>query len=384
MSSATSGSSKCVFFIAGDPSGDVHAAEIVKHLSNMPSPPECIGVGGPHMQAQGFRSLLPFEKFNRMGFKEVLIHLPFFLSARARIVRYLHRHRPAVCVLVDYPGFNIPIMKAAKKTGIPVIWYIVPQVWAWKKKRSALLGRYADTIATIFPFESRFFASWPAKEIFVGHPLVEEMEEQLTAPETRIAHAPDATRNVRIALLPGSRSQEVRTILPVMTNAAARLKKRYPGCSISISRHPQLCESLFGAYSTEGMVVTTEPTARLLAQCDLAVVTSGTATLQTALMSLPMVIVYKTSFVTYMMLKKFITLPYIGLPNIVAGREIVPECIQNNATGAHIANHLASYIESSEYYRATVRSLSSIRSQLGEHYPSRELFQLISGYLGQH
>jgi lipid-A-disaccharide synthase len=379
-------SSPVVFFIAGDPSGDLHAARVIQRLTRSTPGVRCIGIGGPEMQRQGFESLLPFDKFNRMGFVEVLRHLPFFLKARARIIGEMQRLQPRVCVLVDYPGFNMGIMKAAKQRGIPVLWYIVPQVWAWKRKRSAVLGRHADIIATAFPFETAYFSGYPARHYFVGHPLVEQMLPRLPSRIPRQpanASVPDTIS--RIALIPGSRGQEIRIMLPRMVRAFALLKERYPAITALVSRYPHGNNDLFASLQTHhsDITVCSDPLPDILGSCDCAFVTSGTATLQTALMQVPMVIVYRTSALTYLLLKRFVHLPFIGLPNIVAGEKIVPECIQEQATPQHLAYTMRRYFEDPDLYRCTVAHLADIRAHLGSKSPSTQVSEFIRSYCNE-
>jgi lipid-A-disaccharide synthase len=168
-------------FVAGDPSGDEHASAVIGELRKQLPDVRLFGIGGPCMQENGFEALLPFEPFNRMGIAEVLLHLPFFLNAKSFLIKQLRNIRPAALVCVDYPGFNIPLMKAARGLGIPVVWYIVPQVWAWKKKRAKVLGDYASFIAVVFPFEKEYFIPYPAPVEFVGHPLVELLDREKPA-----------------------------------------------------------------------------------------------------------------------------------------------------------------------------------------------------------
>jgi lipid-A-disaccharide synthase len=372
-----------VLFVAGDPSGDEHASAVIRRLSSLLPGVRTFGIGGPRMAQAGFEQLLPFEPFNRMGLVEVVRHLPFFLKAKSNLVKVMAERRPSVLVCVDYPGFNIPLMKAAKKLGVPVVWYIAPQVWAWKKNRAETLGRNASYIAVVFPFEEPYFNSYPAPVSFVGHPLVEALA-QTEASVLRDASGFDATGPIRCALVPGSREQEIRYLLKPMVDACILLKRKHPQFYVVVSKCPGLSNAMFeqeharfSAQFPGAMTISEDPLVSVLSQSDLAVVTSGTATLQTALLGIPMVIAYRTSMLTYSLLKSMVTLPYIGLPNIVAGEKIVPELIQRGATAHAIADEVSRYLESVDLYTATKGKLTALRERLGTKTPSVEVARAI-------
>jgi lipid-A-disaccharide synthase len=366
-----------IMFVAGDPSGDQHASAILRRISTLAPGVRCFGIGGPAMQSIGFEPLMRFEDFNRMGLWEVLVHLPFFLTAKKFLKTAMDSNKPKALVCVDYPGLNIPLMKEAHKRGIPVVWYIVPQVWAWKKKRAALLGKYASFIGAVFPFEVDFFKSFAAPVSFVGHPIVEALQQKNIdggADELINRHDPGFT----LSLVPGSRRQEVTAILPAMIAAAALLKRQYPNLRVFVSKCHNLPVELYQpACSRTGINVFEGPLGELLERTRYAFVTSGTATLETALAGVPMVIVYRTSALTYGLLKRMVRVPFIGLPNIVAGEKIVPECIQWKATGTELAREMKKYIESPAFYESTVEKLSRLKGLLGGKKPSHEVASAI-------
>ena len=372
-----------VMFVAGDPSGDEHASHILRRLAPAASGISAFGIGGPAMQAVSFEALLPFEAFNTMGLWEVLKHLPFFLSAKKLLIEAMDKRKPAALVCVDYPGLNIPLMKAARTRNIPVVWYIVPQVWAWKKKRAAVLGANASFIGTVFPFEVDYFKKFVAPVSFVGHPLVEALQKRakdVDRPKTKADEG-----EFRLSLIPGSRRQEVAAILPSMLQAALELKRRYPQVNLFVSKCRGLPQSLFDACTKEtGITLVEGPLSDLLDRTDAALVTSGTATLETALAGVPLAIVYRTSAVTYWLLKRMISIPYIGLPNIVAGERIVPECIQAQACAAGLAAAIQPFIESQELRQATVEKLRGLKNLLGSKQPSREIAGVIEAIVKKH
>ena len=372
-------------FVAGDPSGDQHASHVLRRLATLVRGGNFFGIGGPAMQSQGLVPLMPFEAFNTMGFWEVLSHVPFFLKAKKRLVAAMDEYRPAALVCVDYPGLNIPLMREAHKRGIPVVWYIVPQVWAWKKKRAALLGRYASYIGCVFPFEAGYFKPFAAPVSFVGHPLVEAMEGRAASlPENALPpdNAPIGAHAFRLSLVPGSRRQEVAAILPSMVKAALLLRKDHPGLAVTVSRCKNLPHALYQKVCTgTGIALFEGPLCELLAETEGALVTSGTATLETALAKVPMVIAYRTSQITYRLMKRMIRVRCIGLPNIVAGEKIVPECIQSEATGQKLAQEMSAFITSKDLYRRTKEKLSRLESLLGGKQPSKEIAEAIAGFV---
>ncbi len=372
------GAGRSIMIVAGDPSGDRHAAAFLRQLRRQSPQTVTFGIGGPSMQREGFEALMPFEPFNKMGLAEVLIHLPFFLSAKKKLVRELESRKPSVLVCVDYPGMNMLLMKEANRRNIPVLWYIVPQVWAWKKKRAVELGKLSTLIATVFPFEVEFFENYGARVEFVGHPLVEHLREKgISVRDRHAAERRISDGDIRLAILPGSRAQEVRHMLGPMLEACELLKKRHPRLKITVSRTPHLSESLFaGVEKNEQVTLFSGPLEELLVGTDIALVTSGTATLETALHQVPLVVAYKTSPLTFAILRSLVRMDYIGLPNIVAGEKIVPECIQNRVNPRDLFQEAEGLIVSTNRYIETVERLGSLRGRLGDLEPSTRVAQL--------
>ncbi len=370
---------RSLMFIAGDPSGDEHTGAVIRRLRNEMPGADLWGIGGSAMEHEGFRPVMPFAPFNCMGFLEVAKHLRFFLQAKRRLIGMMQETRPNALVCVDYSGFNIPMMKAAAKLGIPVVWYIAPMVWAWKRKKAAVLGAYASHIAVIFPFEVPWFEPFRAPVSFVGNPTVEELESRgafAAAPRKHPGNGP-----FRLAIVPGSRRQEIEH-LPVLIKAFALLRKRFPQVRAVVSRYHTIPEKLYRSCIGDTTVELFEgPLADLLGRSDCAIVTSGTATLETALLGIPHVITYRTSPLTYAIAKRLVKIPHIGLPNIIAGGEIVPECIQGEATAAGIANRLGRFIESPELFNDTVDRLVALRESLGAKKPSMELCRILEDCL---
>lgn len=373
-------SAPVIMFLAGDPSGDEHAAPIIRRLRKKHSEAHIFGVGGPKMVDAGFRPVLPFEPFNRMGFTEVIGGLAFFLRARRHLKRLMIQLRPRLLVCVDFPGFNIVMMKIAHKLGIPVVWYIAPKVWAWKKNRARTLGKYAKSIAVIFPFETEIYEPYPADCVYVGNPLIESQKRVFEGKENAgfIKKSRPENRPWRIALVPGSRRQEIAAILPVMVEAVKILKRKGQNIQVRMSRYGALEEDLYQSASDESSISThTGNLYELLEWADTALVTSGTATLQAALMGVPFVLVYRTSPLSYFLYKKVVTIPFVGLPNIIAGKEIIPELLQDRANPRTLAQHLSRFIEDASYYQQTVENIGELQKNLGDKITSEHVADLI-------
>ncbi|MBD3316034.1 MAG: lipid-A-disaccharide synthase [Chitinivibrionales bacterium] len=376
--------SPSVMFIAGDPSGDVHAGAVVARLKQKLPHLECFGIGGSHMERHGFKPLMPFAPFNRMGFVEVLCHLGFFLRAKRVLVEEMKRRCPRALVCVDYPGFNIAMMKAAHECAIPVVWYIAPKVWAWKKKRAPILGEHATHIAAIFPFETEIFAPYNAPVTYVGNPLVEALDQRkgILEPiilDNRKARENGERRSWRLALVPGSRNQEICAILPVLLETVNRLKRERPDVSFSVrvSQRTEMPAELYRACD-EITERHTGPLDELLAWCDSALVTSGTATLEAALVGKPFVIVYRTSALSFAAYRIVRTIPFVGLPNILAGKEIVRECLQDQCRPEILAGEITALIDSPQRYHQAEKNLQGIADMLGSLHPSRAVSEIVA------
>ncbi len=370
-----------LLFLAGDPSGDQHAAPVVRRVRESIGQLTAFGIGGPCMAREGFSPLLPFEQFNRMGFVEVLGNVGFFLRARRMIERALRERRPDALICVDYASFNMPIMKTAHALGIPVIWYISPKVWVWKKYRARTLGEHATAIATILPFEPAYFEGRAARVAYVGNPLI---EAALEAGAGRVDHVRQARaaferkRPWKIALVPGSRTQEIAAILPEMTGAIRALRDQGVEAEVRISKYGQLAPELYApAKALSGAALDEGPLPALYAWADCALVTSGTATLEAAVEGVPFVLVYKTNPVNWFLGRILMNFTYVGLPNIIAQKEIAPERLQEQAGAASLASTVQDILDSAQRYAAMTDELRAVQQTLGTASPSAEVARMI-------
>lgn len=368
-----------IMFSAGDPSGDRHAADIINELVRRFPEAQFSGLGGPKMTAAGFSSFLPFNRMNVMGFLEVVKHIPFLLQAKKIFVTKMKTEKPDLLVCVDYSGFNMPLAKEAKKMGVPVVWYIVPKFWAWKREKyTTFLKNYVDRAAVIFPFVTKSYGDVSDNMEFVGNPLVEQnINAGYDFDRPQIENLKNSEK-IRIALTPGSRRSEITNILPVMIGACKIIKKKYPNISVEVSKWSGFSEEFFRDITGDDVNLTEDPLEELYKRSDMTIITSGTATLQAALAQIPMVILFRSSPISVWLYKKMVTgINHMGLPNIIAQKELVPELIQEDANEDVIAEKISNYIEDSDLYNRTIRNLKKIKDDLGDLSPSERVSDII-------
>lgn len=371
---------KHVLLVAGEASGDMHAAHLVEELKRLDPSLTFSGLGGPMMRAAGVDLYKDMTKIAVVGFIEVLRHLGEIKEAFDLILHKACAVRPAAVILVDYPGFNLRLAAALKREKIRVIYYISPQVWAWKESRVHQIKKNVDKMLVLFQFERDFYTKFSMDAEFVGHPLAETVKVSCAREEFRRRHylAPD---RLTIGILPGSRQREIEYLLPPMLEAAAVLSKEFPSIQFVILQAPSISRALIERYTTLrtdlSIPIIEGQTYDGINACDLCMVASGTATLETALLQKPMVIVYKTSWPTWLMAKLFVKIRDIGLANVVAGKRIVPECIQFQATGGKIAGELKN-IFTNELTIAQMKSdLRKVKDALGPGGSSRRAAEAV-------
>lgn len=319
-----------VLIIAGEASGDLHGGGLVRSLKARNANIEIFGIGGDSMAAAGMELLFHVDELSFLGLVEVVRHIPFIRRVFRQMLKELDQRQPEVIVLIDYPGFNLRFAKSAKKRGFKVFYYIAPQVWAWGRKRAQKMARIIDKLAVIFEFEQPLFTSAGLDTTFVGHPLLDVISSR-TDKKTFFS-----TNNIKpnqpvLALLPGSREQEVDKLLPPLLASMKLLRDSYPQVQCVVagtSTVPrQRYESLLKLYPFAHF---SNSTYEIMALCDAAIVASGTATLEAAWFGLPFAIIYKVSPFSYFLGKRMIKIPNIGLVNVVAGRRIVEELLQKD------------------------------------------------------
>jgi lipid-A-disaccharide synthase len=357
--------------VAGEASGDLHASEVVRELKRLDPSLETFGIGGDLLAAEGTRLLHHAREMAIIGLFNVARHLPRFLRIYRELLARIEAEKPDAVLLVDFAEFNMRVAKACSELGIHVVYYISPQLWAWRQGRVRHVARYVDRMMVIFPFEEEFYKRHDVPVTYVGHPLV----EQLGA----IQRPPAQEGVLRIALLPGSRRSEVQHLLPPMLDAIAILRRERNIDAYVIQAPTIHREKLEGIMSERGVEVTIVPHDRGegLAAADVALTSSGTAALESAVLGTPCVVVYHLSRLNYVMALLLVKLPHFSLINIVAGREVVPELIQQDVNGPRIADEVRKLVEPQRY--AQVREdLAAVRAQLGEEGASRRVAEEIT------
>ncbi|MPY88491.1 MAG: lipid-A-disaccharide synthase [Luteitalea sp.] len=355
-----------VLISCGEPSGDLYAAALVETLRAIDPSTTAFGFGGPRLAAAGATLIGDYRGYAVTGLAEVIRQLPRTYGMYRHLVAEARARRPDVFVAVDFPDFNFRLGGALHGMGIPVVYYISPQLWAWRPGRLAKMKRFVEHVLVIFPFEETIYREAGIPVTFVGHPLVEliHVREDRAALLSRLELQPDAPT---IALLPGSRPNEVRAILPELLAAARLIADAEPRAQFVVARAPGLDDALFGSsFSPPPVLSVVEgATDELLAAADAVVTASGTATVQTALHEKPMVIVYRLSPLTYALGKRLVKVDTYGMVNLVAGRKIVPELIQNDFTSEGVAAHTLRYLHDPVHREATRDAVREVKTRLG-------------------
>ena len=363
-----------IFFSAGDVSGDINSAKIVAKIKQKYPDVKFGGLGGPSMQKAGFVSDFEFSKFNKMGYWEVIKNLPFFLSAQKKFIQKMKDEKPDVLICVDFSGFNQKLVVEADKLKIRVIWFIAPMIWVWKKEKYLkFFEKHKAHIACIFPFEPSHWLPRVTSVSFVGNPLLENFDYSAFGLKTPV----NPQEKFTLALIPGSREQEVKKILPFMIECAEVLKILYKKIKIIVSKTPQLPQKLYESASENDFEIETDFN-KILQEADVALVTSGTASLQVGLAAIPHIVLYKTSPFTFFVFKTIIKKKIlIGLSNIVAEKQIVPEFIQDEITREDVVLAARKIFENPSEYENITKELRNLRSMLGDKKTSEEILKLI-------
>ncbi|HSM03059.1 MAG TPA: lipid-A-disaccharide synthase [Longimicrobiales bacterium] len=351
-----------ILILAGEASGDHHAARVVEALRRRRPDLRFVGLGGPDLAAQGVDLLAGLDELAVMGFVEVIRHLRFFRSLEQRVVGLLDNGSVDLVVAVDYPGFNLRIVREAHERRIPVLYYIGPQVWAWKAGRATTLARTADHIALILPFEPEIYRREGGSASFVGHPLMEaEAPEVEDVVELRDQLGLPASAPV-LALLPGSRTQELDRHLDLFVEAARDLRAGRPEVAPVLAAAPGVSPDRLSA---TGLPVT-DRTRTLLRLARVALVKSGTSTLEAAVADVPFVMAYRTSGLTYALARRLVQVPHIALANLVADDRVIPEFLQGDATATALAGALLPLLDDGPERARMLDGLARVRARLGE------------------
>ncbi len=366
---------RSVVLVAGEASGDQHAAKLARELLALDPGLTISGIGGPELEAAGAELLYRSEDLALVGVAEVLPKLRVILGAIRGLKRHLKRTRPQVVILVDFPDFNFRVGKAARKLGLKVLYYISPQVWAWRPKRALQMAAFVDQLACVFPFEPRFFRLRVPKLAvsFVGHPLMDDPPQDWSEP-LPVPHEAEL-----VGLLPGSRMSEISRLLPLLLGAARRMQERRPGLHFVLPLAPGLKREEVEPYlkgTPRGLTIIPGRARQVMAQSRLLLVASGTATLQAALAGTPGVVVYKTGGFNYLVARSLIKVEHIAMPNLIAGRRLLPELIQGEATPEKVAAEGLSLLADEARREKVIQGLGEVRAKLGGPGASRKVAEM--------
>ncbi|MBW2163774.1 MAG: lipid-A-disaccharide synthase [Deltaproteobacteria bacterium] len=361
-----------VFVIAGESSGDLHGSNLIHALKSRLPQAKFVGIGGPKMEEAGLELLFPSSELAVVGVVEVIGHIRPILKAFGRTTAWLRKGKPDLLILIDYPEFNLQVAGRAKKLGIPIFYYISPQVWAWRQGRVKKLRRLVDRMAVILPFEETFFRSRGMEVSFVGHPLLDVVKSEVSKTEFCRKAGLNPERPV-VGLVPGSRKSEVSRLFPVMAEAAERIFQDRQDIQFVVPLAPSLDPGILESFNHQ---ITKSPNHQIIrvvkgqtydaiAASDLILAASGTVTLEAAILETPMVVTYKVSPVTYFLGKCLVRVPFASLVNLIAGRRVVTEIIQQDVTPGRLSQEALSLLRDHAGRENMIKELKEVKNALG-------------------
>ncbi|MGK2856189.1 MAG: lipid-A-disaccharide synthase [Thermoanaerobaculia bacterium] len=360
--------------ITGEASGDLHASEVLHHLRELDPELRAFGFGGDRLRAQGVELLHDIRELGIVGLFNVLRHIPMFKRVFREILDRIEAEKPDAVLLVDYPDFNLRLARACHERGFKVAYYISPQLWAWRKGRIHEIRRNVDEMIVIFPFEEKLYREHGVSVTYVGHPLLEQLENVRKSDRP----LPREDETLRVALLPGSRRHEIETLLPPMLDGVRLLAEARPVDAIVVQA-PTIDRAEIERWTSASPVPITIRSGidrAAIVDADVAICASGTATLETAIIGVPLVVVYKLTSLSYALARRLVKLPNFALVNIVAGERIVPELLQEAVCGPEIARTVSELAEPAKY-EETRRRLAELRQKLGGTGASRRAAEKI-------
>jgi len=363
-----------LFISAGDPSGDNATSRLVAELHRHHPSLRLSGLGGPKLRAQGQEQLADYHELAVLGFWEVVQKYRFFRSLLAECGRQIETQRPACVLLVDYPGFNLRLAAKVKALGIPVVYYISPQIWAWHKSRIHQIKQLVDLMLINLPFEKQLYDDHEVPNELVGHYLLEDIPDEFIGS--------DRPGSRQVALLPGSRGQEIDRMLVPMLEGARQHNRQFGTSAVVVGIEGRYdYEAAVAPYRDDRVTIAYGDSRQTMYESDTVLAASGTATLEAAIIGRPMVIMYKTGLLTYLIARRVVTLESIGLVNLVLGQPVVPELIQYETSPDNIATALARYESDPEYTKSVTEQLHRVPELLGRRPGSARAAELVGQYL---
>ena len=375
-----------VMFSAGEASGDVHASSVARALKEQYPQVQMLGMGGDLMKAAGVDIVYDIKDLGVIGVVEIIKSLPKFFKLRSYLKEVMIKEKPDVLVCVDYPGFNMKLAKVAKQLGIPVVYYIAPTIWAWHRSRGKDIKKTVTKVASIFPFEAEAYREFDCDVEFVGHPLLDIVKPSMTKEEA-YAHFGTSADYHNVLLMPGSRKQEVLSLLDTMLASMKRYQEThkpeegYKPVKIFLPRahtiDRQSLEEKIQAHQID-VTITEGHNYDLMQICHACLAASGTATLETALMKVPTVLLYQVAPLTYWLGKLLVHLDYIGLPNIIAKKQVIPELLQGDVTPDKVLEVFTPLLDDEAANEAMRQELAKVRAALGEPGAVKRVAQVIA------
>jgi lipid-A-disaccharide synthase len=367
-----------ILFSAGESSGDQHAANMFLELKKQQPDIQGFGMGGTKMAQTGIDIRFDSASIGVIGVVEVIKHYTEIRRALKLMQQLVSTERPDLLVCVDYKEFNFKLARYAKQQGIKVLFYVSPQVWAWRPGRVKSYGKVIDMMAVIFPFETTYYDAEKVPVRYVGHPSVDKVHARYGKDEDLTRFGLDKNKPI-VGLLPGSRANEIKRMLPVMMAAAEKIQTDLPECQFILPQADSISDALLDEFISQSplaiTVIKNQPY-DVIQCCDAVMTTSGTATLEIALLTVPMVIAYKLAPITYWLGRWLVNTPFIGLPNIVSGKRIITELIQHEATADNLSAEVLRILTDKDYAEQMRQNLSQVKQQLGQGGGSKNMAQL--------
>ena len=371
---------KHIFISAGELSGDIHGGNLIAALKKLAPELSITAIGGDNMAFAGAQLIYHIRETSFMGFAEVIKHLPAVRRLWKTTLNHLDETKPNLAVVIDYPGFNLRLAKALTARQIPVIYYISPQVWAWRESRVKKIKRSTQQVLCILPFEEEWFRKRDVAAHFVGHPLLDQIAKEQSQNEIVQPLRPPEAKPF-IGLFPGSRQQEVERHLPVMIDTIRLLKKKFPAIKAAVAVAPEINLEQFINDKDDLLFWIKNHNHQLIQESDGLIMASGTATLEATIFQKPFTVIYKMSGISYLLGKRLIKVPFITIANLVAGQQVVTEFIQTYATAPNIATEVEAIILNQAYRERIAHSLAEVVHQLGEAGASDRAAKIILSYL---
>lgn len=377
---------KRIVIIAGEESGDIHASKLIQQLKVTRPDLQISGIGGEHMSEAGVELISDLARHGVTGLTEVVRHFNTIRKAFYAIQAHLKTHKPDLLILVDYPGFNLRLAKYAKEQlGLKIIYYISPQIWAWKAKRIHLIKKYIDHMAVILPFEKNIYEQAGIAVDFVGHPLIKNTNASMSLDTCRVELNLPVQARV-IALLPGSRTHEVERHMPVLRDTAQQLHQHNPHLHFVIPIARTIKPELIKAYFLSHQLPITfieDKAVQCMAAADFVIVASGTASLECALLAKPMCIIYKSSLLTYVAARKLIKVKFLGLCNLLANKMLVPEFLQEDCNPNELSRYIIDFYTDPNKERHIIAELSKLKESMSTEKADRSLYRLVEDKLSE-